>query len=154
MSFPPRFLFRTAANYAYMTSKKYEENGFTGRIISNAIDDPSNDHCISFYYQLNGKRIQNLDVFIRTIESETFTNFWTMRGHQGNTWKRGGFTIPKQAERYEVFFFSTDIHAVNSVMKIHFLFAWFTIVKSLIFVSVWQSDFFKSGPSLQTVLPI
>ena len=116
------FFILCLANYAYLTSRKSEENGKAGRLISNAIDDTSDDHCVSFYYQLNGKKIRYLDFFIRTTTSKSFVNLWSMKEHQGNVWKRGGFTIPKQSEGYEVFLCCSHqtIYQISLLSKFNF----------------------------------
>ena len=73
------------------------------RLISRQIDPRNGNLCVTFYYQLNGKSIGYLDFFIKTVKSKQFETFWSRKGHQGNYWKKGAFTIPAQSEPYEVY---------------------------------------------------
>ncbi|XP_066927592.1 uncharacterized protein [Clytia hemisphaerica] len=91
-------------HYAFL-SGKFEDSNVKykdGRLISEPIFEFNQTHCVTFYYQLNGRNIKHMDLYIRLIKSGGFKNFWSLKGHQGNSWKRGAFTIDEQKEPYEI----------------------------------------------------
>jgi len=101
------FLPTNIEHYAYLSAKTPEDDYKMGRLISNVVEDFSSDQCVSFYYQMNGKHIKYLDFFIKTTEKDLFFTYWSRKDHQGNRWRKGAFTIPKQPESYEVRHFNS-----------------------------------------------
>ena len=88
------------AQYAFLTSRGSWEDQKVARIISPMVKN-KDSICVSFYYQMNGKSIGYLDMYIKT-KSKKFITYWMREGHQGNEWKKSSFTVPKQDEEYQV----------------------------------------------------
>ena len=100
-----RFCLFYTGQYAYISPANiFTDTGQVGRLISTKIPTNAGDKCVSFYYEMNGKHIGYLDFFIRTMNTKKFYTYWSVKGHHGNYWQRGAFTIPNRNEPYEVWY--------------------------------------------------
>ncbi|XP_065068435.1 uncharacterized protein LOC135693793 [Rhopilema esculentum] len=61
----------------------------------------SGDKCLSFYYNMNGKKMGTLKVIIR-YKSGSSIEGWQKSGHQGNHWNPAAVNLPASTEPYTI----------------------------------------------------
>ncbi|CAH1786799.1 unnamed protein product [Owenia fusiformis] len=84
-----------------------QKRGHKARLISPDVDASKSQQCVSFWYHMNGKDIDRLNVFVtrsqRILKLGTRPK-WQKKRNQGTKWLFATMDIPKQATKLKVVF--------------------------------------------------
>ena len=94
-------LFRYPGHYAILKARDdIKDVDKIGELVSQVMRTSEGPKCIVFWYLMNGKSVNYLDISLR-INNKHF-KVWQRKGHQGNYWHRGAFSLPKTEVEYYV----------------------------------------------------
>ena len=109
--------------YAYIESSPPRYPGQVSRLRSKWwIPKNFGKKCMSFFYNMNGKHIGYLDLFLKT-KSGKFVNLWRKTGHQAPEWRNAEVQLKKMNEPY--------------LVSRHLSYATKSIIKPSIFTDLW-----------------
>lgn len=83
--------------FIYIESSRPRKVGDAARILSSTWNPVSSLCNLVFYYNLNGRTIGNLNVYLRTNGgSNTITKIWSKTGNRGDIWDRASINLVSQ----------------------------------------------------------
>ena len=85
--------FITDGYYMYVETSAPNRVGAVARLVSPTVNFQSSQQmCVSFYYNMYGDQVDNLNVYAKT-GSNLGNAIWTRKGNQGNAWKQASITV-------------------------------------------------------------
>ncbi len=82
------FLIFSPGYYLYLESSYPARLGYKSQLMSHSFD-PTEERCLTWWYNMCGRTVGSLTVYLINSRSGTKTSLWSKSGEQGKDWEQG-----------------------------------------------------------------
>ena len=84
----PYVIYFSPGYYLYLESSYPARAGYKSQLMSHFFE-PTGGRCLTWWYNMHGRTVGSLTVYLVNSLSGTKTSLWSQSGDQGKDWKQG-----------------------------------------------------------------